>query len=263
MLTLLLQRGIPIDLSDASGRTALHLAAEDANPAAVNHLVEQGASINIQTKSGQTPLIRAIVKANKDVIHLLVNLHADISLMDNYGRTAVTWLKAPRTNDEVLKTISNDSESGETLNIHRLKQTVVDLSAELRENHRTKSITTKFNQLGHCFALLDSTERASFAFQQKTRTTVGDAGGVALHNVRCDDCSVSPIKGPHFVCQVCPDTDLCRSCMDAYVGGKGLRHCDEHTFMQVSTSKPPSHDDKTTIDDWLRRNIEMYSDAHD
>jgi Zinc finger, ZZ type/Ankyrin repeats (3 copies) len=189
----------------------LHLAAENGHSAAVRCLIEQGTNLNARTKSGQTPLIRAVVKANKAGMEILVNFHADTSLVDNYGRTATTWLKAQKkTNDEMLSTMCSDSASGETLDKRHLKQTVVNLSAKLLENGYADSAST-FNELGHCFVMLGLAEYASFAFQQTIRITSDTE--IMLHVACCDGCSMSSIEGTRFVCEVCPDTDLCSSCM--------------------------------------------------
>ena len=41
-----------------------------------------------------------------------------------------------------------------------------------------------------------------------------DMSDEKLHfGVVCDGCGATPIKGPRFKCQSCPDYDLCETCL--------------------------------------------------
>lgn len=58
---------------------------------------------------------------------------------------------------------------------------------------------------------------------------------VVHHGIECDGCGVSPIRGPRFKCQVCPDYDLCQACE-----AKGL-HPSNHPMLKMKVPQPPPH----------------------
>jgi ankyrin repeat protein len=51
---------------------SLHAAAEEGNIDTLKSLLERGVDINIRNASNQTPLARAAAKGNVDVVHLLI-----------------------------------------------------------------------------------------------------------------------------------------------------------------------------------------------
>jgi len=53
------------------------------------------------------------------------------------------------------------------------------------------------------------------------------------HNVACDGCGVSPIKGIRFKCSVCPDFDLCAKCE------VGSEHSQQHPLLKIRASVGP------------------------
>jgi len=71
----LLDNGANINEPDSSGKTALHIAAEQCLPGMVTYQVERGAQIDAETAEGRTPLHVAVsaecsrsVKASKDTL---------------------------------------------------------------------------------------------------------------------------------------------------------------------------------------------------
>lgn len=101
-----LSRRQDIDLTDAGGRTPLHIAAETGNGALLKALVEKGASVNARDASGQTPLIKIIRWHISDhgSIELLLSKGSDANLADNEGMTPLHHaLNLTRANDNHAK----------------------------------------------------------------------------------------------------------------------------------------------------------------
>ncbi|MCO7239961.1 ankyrin repeat domain-containing protein [Aeromicrobium sp. CnD17-E] len=69
--------GVPVDLTDASGNTALMLAAYHGHAATVAALVQRGASVDALNDRGQSPLAGAVFKGEDDVVRVLLDAGAD------------------------------------------------------------------------------------------------------------------------------------------------------------------------------------------
>jgi ankyrin repeat protein len=79
-----------IDRQDVNGCTALYIAAEGKNHAAVfNILVEHKADINIPNFKGESPLYRSAVIGNLSTVLALLRLNALVDQPSKYGLTAV------------------------------------------------------------------------------------------------------------------------------------------------------------------------------
>jgi FOG: Ankyrin repeat len=61
-LELWLNRGVPVNARDSSGRTALMITAENGHSDATKYLLERGADINAQDANGRTALIGAVLE---------------------------------------------------------------------------------------------------------------------------------------------------------------------------------------------------------
>lgn len=72
--------GIPLDLSDYDGRTALHLAASENRLAVVEYLLNHGASPGCVDRWGNTPLDDAVRAGNTDIAECLRLAIADLPL---------------------------------------------------------------------------------------------------------------------------------------------------------------------------------------
>ena len=48
--------------------------------------------------------------------------------------------------------------------------------------------------------------------------------------VACDECGLSPIRGPRFKCNQCPDFDLCDVCHSQF----GKFHIEGHSFTRIT-----------------------------
>lgn len=76
----LLQDGMPVNMSNDYGCTALHSAALQNRIAVANRLMRAGADVNIQKYDGNTPLHLAAEFKSPDVARLLANRGANIKL---------------------------------------------------------------------------------------------------------------------------------------------------------------------------------------
>ena len=71
------EAGVPVDLTDASGKTLLMLAAYHGNHETVAMLAGRGADVDRSNDRGQTPLAGAVFKAEADVVAVLLGAGAD------------------------------------------------------------------------------------------------------------------------------------------------------------------------------------------
>lgn len=90
ILEIIFKKGINADLQDASGNTALHIAAQrlvyakchlkpSSNEEKIKLLIQNGANVNFRNKKGQTPLH---VCSAPGVVDILVELGANIEEKD-------------------------------------------------------------------------------------------------------------------------------------------------------------------------------------
>ena len=81
----MLRGGMSVDLSDGSGRTALHWAVINRTHV-IKRLVDEGADVNRQTRLNKdTPLHLAARYNNTEAVRLLLDIGADINLK-NYNK---------------------------------------------------------------------------------------------------------------------------------------------------------------------------------
>ncbi|MBO1767212.1 MULTISPECIES: ankyrin repeat domain-containing protein [Allobranchiibius] len=71
-------RGVPVDLTDASGNTLLMLAAYHGHASAVKALIERGADVNRLNDRGQSPLAGAVFKGEDTIVWVLLEAGADV-----------------------------------------------------------------------------------------------------------------------------------------------------------------------------------------
>ena len=89
MIELLLEYGAKVDVSNAEGKTALHLAAVHARTSTVNLLLDHGAKVNATTKDGNTALHLAARIPKTATIETLLDHGADVRIINSEGQTAL------------------------------------------------------------------------------------------------------------------------------------------------------------------------------
>ncbi|KAK6945052.1 KHA domain [Dillenia turbinata] len=102
LLHQLLKRGLDVNESDNTGRTALHIAASKGSVNCVILLLDYGADPNRRDSEGSVPLWEAILGSHEKVIKLLIENGANISSGD-VGHFACTG--AEQNNLDLLKEI--------------------------------------------------------------------------------------------------------------------------------------------------------------
>ncbi|XP_030843244.1 ankyrin repeat and SAM domain-containing protein 6-like [Strongylocentrotus purpuratus] len=81
--------GVDVNCSDASGKTALHIASENGHLQTVKCLIHHGAKVNVVDANLQTSVHLCSKEGHLHVVELLVNEGADIDFGDNIGVTAL------------------------------------------------------------------------------------------------------------------------------------------------------------------------------
>ena len=84
----MLREGIPVDVGDKYGQTALHWATMKKRADVIKHLLHEGADVNRQDQYFKaTPLHWAAQYNNTEVVRLLLDNGADINLKNDYDKT--------------------------------------------------------------------------------------------------------------------------------------------------------------------------------
>lgn len=89
MMTLLIDRGAEVNVSNRDGVTALMWGAGEIDK--VRLLLEKGAKVDVQTELGRSPLlIASTYTSNVEVVRLLMESGAKPTGIDNFGETPLT-----------------------------------------------------------------------------------------------------------------------------------------------------------------------------
>ena len=56
--------------------------------------------------------------------------------------------------------------------------------------------------------------------------------------ISCDGCNINPISGVRYRCSVCPDYDLCTSCIEQNEARNGVIHEATHLFLRLARHDP-------------------------
>jgi ankyrin repeat protein len=81
-----LDHGLPVDVRDDAGNTALMLAAYHGRAGTVRALVERGADVDLRNQRDQSPVAGALFKGEDEVVRLLVGAGADLDAGTPSGR---------------------------------------------------------------------------------------------------------------------------------------------------------------------------------
>jgi len=91
-ITMLIEKGAPVNGVDEEGNTLLIRAAGSGNNALVKFLLRHGANPNIQNKLGETALMKADSRYAAETVDALMAAGANPNLQDAKGRTALMRL---------------------------------------------------------------------------------------------------------------------------------------------------------------------------
>ena len=70
--------GLPLDVQDPEGNTALMLAAYHGHAGTVRELLRLGADVDLRNKRNQAPVAGALFKGEDEVVRLLLDAGADL-----------------------------------------------------------------------------------------------------------------------------------------------------------------------------------------
>jgi hypothetical protein len=84
-----LKAGIPVDSSDASGRTALMIATHANAIDAARVLIEAGADVNAKDRLHDSPYLYAGAEGRLEILKMTVAAGADLKAVNRYGGTAL------------------------------------------------------------------------------------------------------------------------------------------------------------------------------
>merc|ERR1712083_522009 len=86
--------GVKVNAADATGRTALHVAAQGDDVDGVCRLLEWGADVNIRDQKKMTPIHCSAAGGNMKTTMLLLEVGADMNAKDDREYTAVAHAEA-------------------------------------------------------------------------------------------------------------------------------------------------------------------------
>ena len=137
------------NMTDNTGKTALHYAAQEGNLEIVHHLLDIGAKLDIADKNDQTALYDAACGPNEEVLDKMLNLSENIDDLtakkllrvackkNNGGSLGVLLEK------ESVKKLINDAPDGNTLLHISLQKVNYKISKLLLDNGARKDIMDK------------------------------------------------------------------------------------------------------------------------
>ena len=99
----MLDGGMPIDIVDWAGFTALQWAAMLKQTDVIHKLLQRGPDVNKQDRDdGRTALHYSARKNNTDAIRLLLQNGASTTIKDNEGRTPIDYALEVNSQEAVL-----------------------------------------------------------------------------------------------------------------------------------------------------------------
>ena len=87
--------GLPVDVRDEDGNTALMLAAYHGHAATVRMLVEHAADVDLRNNRDQAPIAGAIFKGEDEVVRVLLAAGADLDAGTPTARAAAQMFERP------------------------------------------------------------------------------------------------------------------------------------------------------------------------
>lgn len=72
------EHGLPVDIQDADGNTAIMLAAYNGQAETVRALIGRGANVDLRNNRDQSPIAGALFKGEDEIVALLHEAGADL-----------------------------------------------------------------------------------------------------------------------------------------------------------------------------------------
>lgn len=174
--------GADIDLKNASGRTALHIAAGRGQKKVVERLIAAGADVNIADADGATALMAAVESGKTGSVKLLIDAGASVDAADKKGDTALiaacNRYNAIKLVETLLKAgadpnIANDK--GVTPLVQAASHDYEDVGKLLLDNGADPDAVTGYSDAFFSAKYVDTYERwkREYKQNQKTRSKSG------------------------------------------------------------------------------------------
>jgi hypothetical protein len=126
--------------------------------------------------------------------------------------------------------LSNSTTDDATRAVRMLHQTSGNQTPRMRMRHRTSGFGSS-GRTDNDFGTNVFDSQMTDSAQSGPPATIASssvASGAAIstdvihENVACDKCQAHPIRGVRYKCSMCPDYDLCASCMDGLEAQIGM-----------------------------------------
>ncbi|GES61532.1 ankyrin repeat-containing protein [Aspergillus terreus] len=240
------------------GGTVLSKAATEGHRGIIELIVERGVDVT-RCYDGSSALHAAAAAGQTDLVEFLLSIGADPLQLDWFGRSSVDWAARHLPTLEKLRGYAPPSAPllDEEKRTSALKKGITTLAT--RALTEGKSVSYR---LGKCLQYINDVAAARMAFLYDARADPSFPDGAWAV---CDLCGEKPaVSEGRFVCQTCPDIDLCGPCVDRYYQERlQIRLCDGHEFLEVQASNEEllAIQPKECRESWLHGLIVMYNSS--
>ncbi len=222
----LIEAGAAISRPDGNGHTSLSSAAYRGHVATVKVLIEAGGDVNTPDKYGVTPLHYAFKHESEALILVLLDNKASLGCLDFLGQSTWQYSSAEfRAKIPQCEHCKAPSEYAQKQNAKLAIQAISETASP-----QAQKDVTLLRCLGNCLQRLRDLSSASTVFNQTVYRK--SEGEYYIPGIICDGCD-EEIVGKTYCCSICPDFDLCASCMTQYSQGSHFRGCVGHDYLRV------------------------------
>ena len=237
------------------GGTVLSKAATKGHRGIIELIVERGVDVTA-CYDGSSALHAAAAAGQTDLVEFLLSLGADRLQLDWFGRSSIDW--AARHPPTLTKLIGDASLSAPSLDEEKRTSVLREGITVLATRALTEEKSASY-RLGKCLLYMDDGSAARMAFLYDAQVDPSFPDGTWAV---CDLCKEKPTATEgRFVCQTCPDIDLCGQCVaQYYLERLQIRLCNGHQFLEVQASSEEllAVQPNESRESWLRGIIAMY-----
>ncbi|KAL8721859.1 MAG: hypothetical protein Q9225_001536 [Loekoesia sp. 1 TL-2023] len=212
------------DIGENDHMTPLHYAAITNNPPIIDALINAGADASPRMIGNLTASHLAIWKHATSALSSLLRHGANPSEIDCFGMNLADYIACnyvdpadlPKWTRRVKPTIPESRQEV-------VRKSIRDLTQFLLDDLTWAPCSDAAGILGRCFLRLGRKEDARCAFQLcvTTNSEEVDCSEKVEYSTTCELCEPTQEKKEvRWVCEVCPDYDLCGNCRGAFEKGE-------------------------------------------